>query len=51
MSENNDRLMKIAMKAIEDLFWDKSVSVEAAKGNLKNLIEEIEIMIDSLPKD
>jgi len=44
----NQELYNKALKTIEDLFNDKSVSKEEAKDNLNGLIEEIQIMIQSL---
>ena len=44
----NEQLYEQALKAIEKLFSDKSVSQEQAKENLESLISEIEIMIESM---
>jgi len=45
---NNQELHDKALKAIEELFNDVSVSKELARLNLVSLIDEINIMIDSL---
>lgn len=44
----NERLYDIALEAINELFFDKSVSQEMVKENLEALISEIQILIDSL---
>ena len=43
-----DELYDAALGAIEELFSDKSVSKEECITNLQTLIEEIELMIESL---
>ena len=45
---NNEELYDVAMKAISELFGDKSVSRSTCRENLEGLISEIEIMIESL---
>ncbi|GAG80989.1 unnamed protein product [marine sediment metagenome] len=45
--DNND-LYGAALKAIEKLFKDKSVSQEAAKSNMEALIDEIHEMLEGL---
>ena len=47
MGKNND-LYEVALKAIEKLFKDKSVSQEVAMINLEALIDEIHEMLESL---
>ena len=44
----NKELYDKAIKAINDLFGDISVSQEEARENLQGLMEEIGVMIDSL---
>jgi len=44
----NEELYKAALKAINALFADRSVSQEKAVENLEGLKEEIEILIESL---
>jgi len=44
----NDELYKQAMKSISDLFSDQSVSPEETITNLNAIIDEIEIMIESI---
>jgi len=46
--KNNEELYKDALEAINNLFADKSVSVESAISNLENLRDEIDLLIDSL---
>lgn len=45
---SNDGLYNDAMEAITVLFSDETVSQSTCKLNLQNLIEEIQVMIDSL---
>lgn len=44
----NDALYENALKAINDLFFDTSVSQETALMNLENLKEEIDLLIETL---
>ena len=44
----NQKLYKGALQAIRELFGDTSVSQEEAIQNLQSLIDEINIMIESL---
>ncbi len=44
----NDELYEQALKAIQVLFDDASVSQEKAKENMDGLRDEIEILVDSL---
>lgn len=44
----NEDLYEKALKAIEELFSDTSVSQREARKNLNGLISEIETMIDTL---
>lgn len=48
---SNEELYEKAKDAIMDLFSDMSVSPEQAKENLETLVEEIQILIDTLPVD
>jgi len=45
---NNEELYKAALKAINELFSDRSVSKEKAVDNLESLREEIDILIETL---
>ena len=45
---DNERLYEKALEAITELFSDSSVSRGTAIENLESLIQEIQIMIDSL---
>jgi len=45
---SNDELYEEALKAINKLFADMSVSSETAISNLEGLRDEIDMMIDSL---
>ncbi len=45
---SNDKLFKSAMRAINDLFSDTSVSRKKAQNNLKALKDEIDILMDTL---
>lgn len=47
----NEELYQEALKAINKLFGDTSVSQGKARENLENLIDEIQVMIDSLSED
>ncbi len=47
MGKNND-LYEAALKAVEELFKDESVSQEAAQSNMEALIDEIHVMLESL---
>ena len=47
----NQELYDNAMKAIVDLFGDRSVSQSEAKGNLNALVGEIQTMLDTLEDD
>lgn len=49
--DRNENLYNKALQAIRDLFNDTSVSPDKCRENLKSLIEEMEIMIESLPED
>lgn len=44
----NDELYKAALKAINKLFSDTSVSAEEAIVSLNTLIDEIRVMVESL---
>ena len=44
----NERLYAKAMKAIQDLFEDTSVSIEDTKFALNGLIQETKLLIESL---
>lgn len=44
----NDALYEVALKAINKLFNDQSVSEEQARENLENLKEEIDLLINTL---
>lgn len=46
----NDKLYNQALEAIRTLFEDTSVSSEEAKRNLNSLIDEIYIMLETLPE-
>jgi uncharacterized protein (DUF2267 family) len=48
---DNKDLYNNAVKAIFKLFEDENVSIEQCRDVLKMLIEEIEMLIDSLPED
>jgi hypothetical protein len=48
METENDRLYEAAKAAIDALFSDRSVSVAEARENLRSLMGEIEIMLESL---
>lgn len=48
---SNEILYEIAMKAITDLFNDRSVSLETTRQNLGTLIGEIDTMLDALAMD
>jgi len=48
---DNKNLYDIAIKSIQDLYGDKSVSISTCKENLNSLIGEIEIMLDCLDND
>jgi|GEM_PF-1699084 len=45
---NNKELLEAAKKAIDDLFADKSVSIEQCIENLEELHSEIESLLDCL---
>lgn len=45
---SNEELYAAALEAIKKLYSDMSVTPEQAKENLENLIEEIEILIETL---
>lgn len=47
----NERLIGAAQKAIDDLFSDESVSQKQAVENLRDIIEDCKIKIDSLELD
>lgn len=44
----NEQLLETAQEAINNLFADTSVSADKCRENLKSLIDEIEILIESL---
>lgn len=48
---SNEELYENAKKAIEELFSDRSVSIQEAIGNLHALQDEIYIYIDALKAD
>ena len=48
---SNDDLYQIAVRAINELFSDASVSKETAIANLRELREEINTLIESLEVD
>ena len=48
MSKSNDELYKAALAAIQDLFSDTSVSPESTKASLRSLVEELQMLIDSI---
>ena len=45
---SNNELYESAIKAINELFGDRSVSQEEARENLQGLMDEIGAMLDSL---
>jgi hypothetical protein len=45
---SNDKLLEEAEKAINDLFSDMSVSREKCRENMRELLADIEIKIESL---
>jgi len=47
MSKFYDR----ALEAINEMFSDRSVSVDETRRNLKSLISEIEVMLDALGEE
>lgn len=47
----NKELYEAALDAINELFNDCSVSKKMAKENLEGLLDEIEVMIESLGLD
>ena len=47
--DNNEELYQAAIDAITELFSDKSVSVSDCRANLEGLIEEIKMLLESLP--
>lgn len=48
MSEKHDKLKSKAKAAIEELFSDTSVSQEKSADSLQELIEDMQMMIESL---
>jgi len=51
MNGDNDLLYEQTVEAITKLFSDQSVPVSTTKTNLKQLIGEITVLLDSLPSD
>lgn len=47
---NNERLFRQAREAISRLFNDQTVDAARARENLQALRDEIDILIDTLPK-
>lgn len=51
MAQANRRLLEAAKTAIEDLFADTTVPLEAAMENMKELEDLVETKIDALQAD
>lgn len=51
MSKRHDELVKKAEKAIDNLFSDTSVSREQTRESLEEIIDAIQMKIDSLKDD
>lgn len=49
--KTNDQLYDEAKEAISELFSDRSVAAQTTRINLETLMDEIQIMVDSLPED
>jgi len=49
--DKNEELYEGALDAIKDLFSDDSVTQSECRENLETLIDEIRVMIDSLPRE
>jgi len=45
---SNEELYEAALKAIRDLFSDRSVDNDTARENLNGLRDEIDMLLDSL---
>ncbi len=51
MSKKHDELLAKAIKAVENLFSDTSVSRKKTRESMEEVIEEIQMKIESLKDD